>query len=55
MPACSSATVGDSCRPLLAATGWPSTLTIDHSYTVWPVSVFAMRSGSTAFDSAIIE
>ena len=54
-PTASRACVGDSCRPLLAGVGCPSRLTIDHSYTLWPVMLFAMRSGSTAFDSAIIE
>src|SRR3984893_10844651 len=54
-PTCSSGTVGASCRPLLAGVGCPSRLTIDQSYTDSPVSLFAIRSGSTAVDSAIIE
>src|SRR5579864_4196421 len=55
LPACSSATVGDSCSPLLAGVGCPSRLVIAHSYTGCPVRMFAIRSGSTAFESAIIE
>src|SRR6202035_2235127 len=54
-PTCSSDTVGASCRPLLAGVGCPWRLTIDQSYTDSPVSLFAIRSGSTAVDSAIIE
>ena len=47
--------VGDSCSPLLAGVGCPSRLTIDQSYTDSRVRMLAIRSGSTAFDSAIIE
>src|SRR3981081_2740443 len=46
--------VGVSGRPLLAGVGWPSILTIDQSYTVWPATVLAIRRGSTALDRAII-
>ena len=55
MPIWSSAIVGASSSPLLAGVGAPSMLAIDQSYTLSPVRLFAMRSGSTAFDSAIIE
>ena len=54
-PTWSSAIVGAISSPLLAGVGVPSRLAIDHSYTFCPVMMFAMRSGSTAFDSAIIE
>src|SRR5437868_8229989 len=47
--------VGASWRPLLAGVGWPSILTIDQSYTASPVTMLAMRKGSTALESAIIE
>ena len=41
--------------PLLAATGAPSRLTSVHSYTSCRHTRLAMRSGSTALVSAIIE
>src|SRR5207302_8494499 len=45
----------ESGRPVHADVGCPSILTIAQSYTASLVMMFAIRSGSTAFDSAIIE
>ena len=55
LPTCSSAMRGRELQPVAGRGRLPSRLTIDQSYTVCPVMMFAMRSGSTAFDSAIIE
>ena len=51
----SSAIVGENDSPLLAATDCPSRLAIDHSYASRLQMRLAMRSGSTALVSAIIE
>ena len=55
MPILSSAMVGVSSSVLLAGTGRPSRLAIDHSYTSRPTTRFAMRRTSSAFVTAISE
>ena len=47
--------VGVIIRPLLAVTGSPSGETTSHSYAFWPETRLAMRSGSIALVSAIME
>ncbi len=55
LPILSSAMVGVSSSELLAGTGRPSRLAIDHSYTSCPTTRFAMRRTSSAFVTAISE
>src|SRR5699024_4989565 len=53
VPAASPIAVSGAMRmPLLAATGWPSTVMIGHSYSALPDNWLAMRSGSMADEKA---
>ncbi len=47
--------VGVIIRPLLAVTGSPSGEATSHSYAFWPDTRFAIRNGSIALVSAIME